>query len=174
MPRAAWSPAGFENDGGTDRHAAGYTTGMLPHYFASKQESSGGLRLSLTREARGQADNHAPDLLAVLTEALPIDDSRFTECAFWTAFWGQVSTAARQTAQRLGAPRIREAVPGCIATHWPQSATGPRDSCEVLLSIMTFINGLTASAVEPHWPAARQIERQPPAADAALGDAGPC
>lgn len=146
--------------------AAGYTTGMLPHYFASKQDIIlAALRLSLTRiEARlDEAGSHGPDLLAVLTEALPIDESRFTECAFWTAFWGQVS--ADREAKRLNAWVHREYAKlfrKCIATHWPQSAAWPPATRgQVLLSIMTFINGLTASAVTSpaDWPAARQVEQ---------------
>ena len=75
--------------------AAGYTTGMVAHYFESKQEIIlAALRLlllrieqRLTRERNGGEAN----LLDVLSEALPIDEQRFTECAFWMAFWGQVS-----------------------------------------------------------------------------------
>ena len=146
--------------------AAGYTTGMLPHYFSSKQDIIlAALRLSLLRiEARlSEAGKHGPDLLAVLTEALPIDESRFKECAFWTAFWGQVSTDS--DARRLNAWVHREYAKlyrKCLATHWPQSAHWPPAlRTQVLLSIMAFINGLTASAVTSpaDWPAARQVEQ---------------
>jgi len=76
--------------------AAGYTTGMLAHYFETKQDIIiAALRLILKRiderlsaPAQGAA---RPDLLTLLLEALPIDEHRRTECAFWTAFWGQVS-----------------------------------------------------------------------------------
>src|SRR5580658_2766127 len=70
--------------------AAGYTTGMVAHYFESKQEIIlAALRLMLqriehrlTRERRsGEAS-----LVAVLSEALALDAQRFTECAFWMAF----------------------------------------------------------------------------------------
>jgi hypothetical protein len=50
----------------------------------------------------------------------------------------------------------------CLATHWPQSAQWPQElRAQVLLSITTFINGLTASAVTSpsDWPAARQVEQ---------------
>ena len=146
--------------------AAGYTTGMLPHYFSSKQDILlAALRLSLLRiEARlNEAGSQGPDLLAVLTEALPIDESRFQECAFWTAFWGQVSTDS--DARRLNAWVHREygkLFRKCLATHWPQSVQWPPAlRAQVLLSIMTFINGLTASAVTSpaDWPAARQVEQ---------------
>jgi AcrR family transcriptional regulator len=146
--------------------AAGYTTGMLPHYFSSKQDILlSALRLSLLRiEARlHEAGSQGPDLLAVLTEALPIDESRFQECAFWTAFWGQVSTD--RDARRLNVWVHREYAKlfrKCLATHWPQSTHwSPALRAQVLLSIMTFINGLTASAVTSpaDWPAARQVEQ---------------
>jgi AcrR family transcriptional regulator len=146
--------------------AAGYTTGMLPHYFASKQDIiRAALRLSLMRiESRLEdAGSQGQDLLAVLTEALPVDKPRFTECAFWTAFWGQVSTDAE--ARRINAWVHREYAKlfrKCIATHWPQSAQWPPAlRAQVLASIMTFINGLTASAVTSpaDWPAARQVEQ---------------
>src|SRR5580693_8872419 len=73
---------------------AGYTTGMVAHYYDTKQEIViAALRLilrrieeRLTRPAQGTA----ADLLTLLTEALPVDEQRFIECAFWTAFWGQV------------------------------------------------------------------------------------
>lgn len=146
--------------------AAGYTTGMLPHYFDSKQEILlAALRLSLRRmEARLKAAaGEQPDLLAVLTEALPLDESRMTECAFWTAFWGQVSTDPE--ARRLNAWVHREygrLFRKCVATHWPQSADWPAARRhQAVLSIMTFINGLTTSAVTSpsDWPAARQVEQ---------------
>src|ERR1700757_5054569 len=70
---------------------AGYTTGMLAHYFDNKQEIIiAALRLILRRiEERltppaREADR--PDLLALLLEALPIDAHRHVECAFWITF----------------------------------------------------------------------------------------
>src|ERR1700761_752508 len=70
---------------------AGYTTGMVAHYFDTKQDIIiAALRLILRRiEERltppaGEAES--ADLLALLSEALPIDEHRYIECAFWTAF----------------------------------------------------------------------------------------
>ena len=73
-------------------HEAGYTTGMLAHYFDTKQDIIiAALRLILRRiEERltqPAARGGRPDLLALLTEALPVDEHRRTECAFWTTFW---------------------------------------------------------------------------------------
>ena len=90
--------------------AAGYTTGMVAHYFDSKQEIIlAALRLMLTRiEARltKRHERGADDLVSVLCEALPLDEQRFTECAFWMAFWGQVP--ADKKLRRLNAWVHRE------------------------------------------------------------------
>ena len=59
--------------------AAGYTTGMVAHYFDTKQDIViAALRLILRRiEERltPQAPDVAPDLLALLTESLPVDET---------------------------------------------------------------------------------------------------
>lgn len=147
--------------------AAGYTTGMVAHYYDSKQAIIlAALRLillrieqRLTREReRGEAD-----LLSVLSEALPVDAQRFTECAFWMAFWGQVP--ADKKLKRLNAWVHREYMrlfARCFVEHWPEwSAWPPAARDHVLRSVVTFINGLTAGAVTSprDWPAAVQIEQ---------------
>jgi TetR/AcrR family transcriptional regulator, transcriptional repressor of bet genes len=147
--------------------AAGYTTGMLAHYFESKQAIIlAALRLMLLRIeqrlTRERAGGEA-SLLAVLSEALAIDAQRFTECAFWMAFWGQVS--ADKKLRRLNIWVHREYLrlfARCLAEYWPEWPAWPpalRD--QVLRSVMTFMNGLTASAVTSprDWPAATQVEQ---------------
>ena len=144
---------------------AGYTTGMVAHYFDTKQEIIiAALRLILRRieerltAAAGEGDR---ELLALLTEALPVDATRFTECAFWAAFWGQVSADARL--KRINAWMHREYLKifeRCLSHGWPEWRQWPpqvRD--QVLRSVVTFINGLTASVVASprDWPAARQV-----------------
>jgi TetR/AcrR family transcriptional regulator, transcriptional repressor of bet genes len=148
---------------------AGYTTGMVAHYYDTKQEIViAALRLILRRieerltrpAAEGES---APDLLTVLAEALPVDEHRLIECAFWTAFWGQVS--ADKKLKRINAWVHREYMrlfERCLEQGWPdwaQWSAAVRD--QVLRSVVTFINGLTASAVasQSDWPAAKQIEQ---------------
>ncbi len=144
---------------------AGYTTGMVAHYFDTKQDIIvAALRLilhrietRLTRPAAGAR----PQLLALLTEALPIDAQRYTECAFWTAFWGQVCVDKRL--RRINAWVHRQYMrlfERCVAEGWPEwGRWAPATREQVLRSVVTFINGLTASAVasQGDWPAARQI-----------------
>ena len=146
---------------------AGFTSGMVAHYFDTKQEIIvAALRLILRRiEERltRPAQTAAPDLLTVLTESLPIDEQRYIECAFWTAFWGQVSADKRL--RRINAWVHREYMrlfERCLAQgwrDWPQWPAATRD--HVRRSVVTFINGITASAVvsRSDWPAARQIEQ---------------
>jgi len=143
---------------------AGYTTGMVAHYFDTKQDIIvAALRLSLKRiearllrPAQGQ-----PDLLQVLTEALPIDGPHLTECAFWAAFWGQVPTD--KALRRINAWVHREYMrlyERCVAQGWPEWQRWSAATREqVLRSIVVFLNGLTASAVVTRgdWPAERQI-----------------
>ena len=146
---------------------AGYTTGMVAHYYDTKQEIViAALRLILRRiEERltRPAGDGQSDLLTILTEALPVDEERYTECAFWTAFWGQVS--ADKKLKRINAWVHREYMrlfERCLAQGWPAYAQWPVAVREqVLRSVVTFINGLTASAVasQSDWPAATQIEQ---------------
>jgi len=145
---------------------AGYTTGMLAHYFDSKQDIIiAALRLILRRidERLGRPGGAGarPELLTLLTEALPIDEQRHVECAFWTTFWGQV-TADRRL-KRINAWVHREYLRlfgRCLARSWPEWAEWTRATREqVLRSVVTFINGLTASAVAnpSDWPPQVQI-----------------
>src|ERR1700690_3175789 len=66
--------------------AAGYTTGMVAHYYESKQDIIlAALRLMLVRiEERlmRERQNDEANLLSVLSELLAVDAQRFTECAF--------------------------------------------------------------------------------------------
>jgi hypothetical protein len=111
------------------------------------------------REREGGEAN----LLEVLSEALAVDAQRFTECAFWMAFWGQVS--ADKKLKRLNVWVHREYMrlfARCFTAHWQEWSAWPRPvRDQVLRSVVTFINGLTASAVTSpsDWPAAMQIEQ---------------
>jgi TetR/AcrR family transcriptional regulator, transcriptional repressor of bet genes len=145
--------------------AAGYTTGMVAHYYDSKQAIIlAALRLMLLRiEQRLTRDREGDSagLVEVLSEALAIDSQRFTESAFWMAFWGQIS--ADKKLKRLNAWVHREYMrlfARCFSEHWSEWATWPQSTRDqVLRSVVTFINGLTASAVTSprDWPPAVQV-----------------
>jgi len=147
--------------------AAGYTTGMVAHYFESKQDIIlAALRLMLRRiEERLTRERTLPtkSLTDVLSEALAVDRQRFTENAFWMAFWGQVS--ADPKLKRLNAWVHREYMrlfERCLKAHWPEWTGWPREVREqVLRSLAACINGITAGAVTSprDWPARTQIEQ---------------
>ncbi|HXC09963.1 MAG TPA: TetR/AcrR family transcriptional regulator [Steroidobacteraceae bacterium] len=147
--------------------AAGYTTGMVAHYYESKQEIIlAALRLMLLRiEQRltRERETREANLLDVLSEALAIDAQRFTECAFWMAFWGQVS--ADKKLKQLNVWVHREYMrlfARCFAEYWREwPAWPPTVRDQVLRSVVTFMNGLTASAVTSprDWPAAMQVQQ---------------
>jgi TetR/AcrR family transcriptional repressor of bet genes len=146
---------------------AGYTTGMVAHYFDTKQDIIvAALRLILRRIEERLTPSTAdgvPDLLALLTEALPVDETRYTECAVWIAFWGQVP--ADKHLKRINGWLHRQywrLFERCLARSWSEWQDLPPDTREqVLRSVITFINGVTASTVASRsdWPAARQIEQ---------------
>ena len=143
--------------------ASGCTTGMIAHYFETKQDIIvAALRLILRRiEERLTHADGAADLLTLLSEALPIDETRYIECAVWMAFWGQVPADKRL--RRVNAWLHREYLrlfERCLARGWSAWPRWPSATREQLLrSVVTFINGVTASTVasRAEWPAARQI-----------------
>ncbi len=113
--------------------AAGYTTGMVAHYYDSKQDIIlAALRLILKRiEERltRERDGGEANLLSVLSEAIAIDAQRFTESAFWLAFWGQMS--ADPKLKRLNVWVHREYMrlfERCFAEYWPRMEVAARGS----------------------------------------------
>ncbi|MFI4885192.1 MAG: TetR/AcrR family transcriptional regulator [Steroidobacterales bacterium] len=146
---------------------AGYTTGMVAHYFDTKQDIIiAALRLMLRRideRLQRNAESERPDLLTLLTEMLPVDEERYIECAFWIAFWGQVTADKRM--KRINAwvhgeyQRLYERCLSRAWPEWPQWPAETRDS--VRRSVSTLINGLTAGAVASpgDWPAGKQVEQ---------------
>ena len=121
---------------------AGYTTGMVAHYFDTKQDIIiAALRLIL-RRIEERLTKPSTDLLTLLSEALPIDEQRFIENAFWSAFWGQVS--ADKKLKRINAWVHREYMrlyERCLSEGWdiwPQLSTATRE--QVLGSVVAFIN----------------------------------
>jgi TetR/AcrR family transcriptional regulator, transcriptional repressor of bet genes len=145
---------------------AGYTTGMVAHYFDTKQDIIiAALRLIMRRiEERlnpSGAEDAEADLLSVLTEALPVDETRYIECAFYIAFWGQLSADRRL--KNINAWLHREYLrlfERCLVRGWRGWSDWPAATREqVLRSVITFINGITASTVASRadWPAERQV-----------------
>jgi AcrR family transcriptional regulator len=85
---------------------AGCTTGLITHYFASKEDvlvaalrrvhQTAGDRMCAAMEQHSGLEA----LRAVLTEALPLDEERVLECKVRLAFWGSAATSARLQAEQ--------------------------------------------------------------------------
>ena len=79
------------------------------------------------------------------------------------AFWGQVSVDRKL--KQLNAWVHREYMrlfTRCLSEHWPEwHEWSPQRREQVLRSVVTCMNGLTAGAVTSprDWPARRQIEQ---------------
>ncbi|HEX8754801.1 MAG TPA: TetR/AcrR family transcriptional regulator [Steroidobacteraceae bacterium] len=146
---------------------AGYTTGMVAHYFDTKQDIViAALRLMLRRideRLQRNGESERPDLLALLTEMLPVDEERYIECAFWIAFWGQVTADKRM--KRINAwvhGEYQRLYERCLSRAWPEWLQWPAETRDsVRRSVSTLINGLTAGAVASRsdWPAEKQVEQ---------------
>lgn len=144
----------------------GFTTGMIAHYYDSKEDIIvAALQLMLRRiEGRlTQRKGEPVDLLTVLCEALPLDAERYAECVFWLVFVGPVST--NKKLKRINAWVHREyqrLFKRCVSSSWSEwGHWSPKVQEQTLAAIVTFINGLTTSAVanRSDWPAERQIEQ---------------
>jgi len=147
--------------------AAGYTTGMVAHYYDSKQDIIlAALRMVLKRIEQRLTRKRESDeaaLVDVLSEALAIDPQRFTESAFWMAFWGQMSADRKLKKLNIWVHReYMRLFARCLAEHWSEWSEWPQPLRDrVLLSLVTFINGLAAGAVTSprDWPASVQLEQ---------------
>jgi AcrR family transcriptional regulator len=134
---------------------AGYSTGVLAHYFENRAE----LLLAAFREvfdlamSRAQARlAEAPDdpmkaLLAVLAEAMPLDDERRTDTTVWFAFLGLA--AGNPELRREGTDRYRlwraflaEAV---LAAHPRQIS--PEEAAGIARRLAATIAGLGVQAL---------------------------
>ncbi len=145
--------------------AAGYTTGMVAHYYEAKQDIIlASLRLILRRieERLNSKEGTGADLLTVLAEALPLDPQRTTECAFWMAFWGQVPADKRLKQLNVWVHReYMRLFNRCFAEYWSEWSSWPQPVRDkVLRSVVTFINGVTVGAVTSSrdWRAAVQLD----------------
>ena len=81
--------------------AAGCTTGLVTHYFESKDDMLVAALREVHRRAGQRMIRHVsePDIAAamleVILDALPMDSGRQLEWKVWLAFWGRAATDER-------------------------------------------------------------------------------
>jgi AcrR family transcriptional regulator len=84
---------------------AGFSTGVLSHYFEGKDEMLvHALHVSIERaagraEARATGAGGIQALRAVLVEAMPLDEERREEFGVWLQFWGRTASSEALAAE---------------------------------------------------------------------------
>jgi len=148
---------------------AGYSTGVLAHYFSDKDEMLlHALRVSveLAAERFEKAESHGGEtaretLRDGLAGCLPLDESRRDEWRVWLAFWGRAAADERLAAEQRGwyerwRGLVRELVLAC-----QREGTLPAELDAVLEAdlLVALVDGIGVQAVlEPgRLPAERQI-----------------
>lgn len=140
--------------------AAGCTTGMVMHYFQSKEEVLLAALTTATEAVRdrmlARLDDPATALSDLLCECLPMDDRRRLEWRVWIAFWDSAVHDPRLAAEQRARYRTwREALQVILLSmgHRPG-----RRLDEVAEAVMTVIDGVGIQAMfdEERWPPARQ------------------
>ena len=143
---------------------AGYTTGMVTHYYKKKE--------SILLAALGVMRDRAEHRLAVLMQSgraavediildvMPIDVARRQEAAIWLSFWGLV--VSDPIFARINKAVHKEWVEifgQIIQYRWPNADVWPVDAFEdVRIGLLAMMNGLTVGAMTSpgDYPVARQ------------------
>jgi len=112
---------------------AGWSTGRLSHYFASKDallEYAIGYAGRQMQQRFDRRLSHARGLVAlraVLGEVAPVDRQRREEWVFWIAFWGRATCQPTlAAAQRHRHRAFRRVLLGCLEQARAQREIDPR------------------------------------------------
>ena len=143
---------------------AGFTTGMVTHYFPNKQAVLvAALRSILNRVHRRlerRMESEDVDLLDLISEFLPTDQDRRAETAAWVAFWGAVAVDPEMDAVNREvheeASRLFEQ---SLRAGWPETGSWTEERLNATRqSLQIFVNGIAASATTSpkSWPESLQ------------------
>lgn len=142
---------------------AGYTTGVLSHYFRDKRElmEYGSALLIDHAISRMEAAATDGDPAAVLTELLPLDDDRRDEAQLWLTMmgWSNSDPALAEELTRRH-QQVRQQLRPVVARLFPNIPTDEvrvRDLADQLLAV---VDGLTVDALTnpDSYPPDRQRE----------------
>ena len=143
---------------------AGYTTGVLTHYFRDKRELMAFAFGLMVERSTGRISAVAAErgLLDALAELLPLDEERRRECTVWMVLMTaslRDPELARELQQRYGearnamAPVFERALGGA-----PEGST--EDMRDLVDELLATVDGLTVAALtDPgRYPPSRQLE----------------
>jgi len=143
---------------------AGYSTGVLTHYFPDKaalllfalQATTGRVAERIARID----PNKAGALGAVIEEVLPLDEQRTVNWLVWLAFWGEATgdqaLAAEQRAHYRGfRGRCEEMI---VAAQARREFSPELDAGDEADRVVALVDGIALQAVfdRERWPADRQ------------------
>lgn len=161
IARAVWRAVGRVGlDAVTVREIAeeaGYSTGVLAHYFADKDEMllhalRVSVELAVERVERAGGTPALEALRAGLAGCLPLDAARRDEWRVWLAFWGRAAADAALAAEQRGwYERWRGLVRGLILTCQEEgSLPAELDAAREAELLVALVDGLGLQAtLEP-------------------------
>lgn len=133
--------------------AAGVTTGMITHWFDSRDALvEAAVDMAAEREERRAREvaEAGADVVATLSAFLPLDEERASEVRVWIGFWA--ASIGNETLLSIHRRRYR-----VWATHLTKSGFVPDDGSGQRL--IAVVDGISVDAVlDPdRWPAEEQI-----------------
>jgi TetR/AcrR family transcriptional regulator, transcriptional repressor of bet genes len=141
---------------------AGYTTGVITHYFRNKRQLmlfAFGLLVDRSTSRMAEAVREA-GVVAALAQVLPLDEERRRETTVWLSLLGASLTdpdLASELRERYR--RAREATLPMFKSVLPEKAqeNGPDDVADEILAV---VDGITVDALtDPErYPPGRQLE----------------
>ncbi|WP_067185832.1 TetR/AcrR family transcriptional regulator [Microtetraspora niveoalba] len=151
---------------------AGYSNGVLTHYFADKDD----ILLSALRDSHRRIANRLKDKLAgltglaalreVLLDNLPLDEERAAETGLEVGFWGRgLSSPALLALQREDAAELRYLVRSLLvsaaeAGEIPAADDLGEDLDDVTERLLALVDGLSAHRLlYPDRMPAERLER---------------
>lgn len=146
--------------------AAGASTTVITHYFATKADVLEAAYRASVHQARERVDalpgDDHPRRIALLCEAvLPLDEPRRTNWLTWLAFMGAAISEPRMAAlQRRRVVGHRALVQRAIKAAQQAGRVHPdRDAAQEARALVSLVHGVASHAVyDPRdWPAHRQL-----------------
>lgn len=141
--------------------AGGWSTTMVTHYFANKNELLlHTLAMSIaemTRAIEAAQRAGADELRAIVEQILPLDETRSQRWRLWLAFWGSAIGSAELAAIQRDRQEQLVALLGS-ALRRRGRGDGPGRDTEAR-RLVALLDGISVQAVfaPEHWSPARQL-----------------
>lgn len=153
--------------------AGGWSTTMVTHYFANKDELllhtlEISVRDSIRAIERARRDG-VDELRAFVEQALPLDEERASRWRLWIAFWaGAVGSPELAAVQRMRQEHLVELLADALRRRTvgaddpvgePRRDRAPADPDETARRIVALLDGIAVQATfSPDlWPPERQL-----------------